>query len=150
MSIQEKKSSKGTPFAIIKFSDHISEYELFLFSDLLIKNREKLKESNSFVLTLQKDKTTSEHNLPRVNVRKVVDLSDLVNKTYDKVSIELNYNENLKELDDLLKPGGNTKINIIIKKEKKIYKFELENTRKFDFATFNTIKDKQFVKKISF
>ena len=117
---------------------------------MLINNREKLRESNSFVLTLQKDKTTSEYNLPRVNIRKIVDLSDLVNKTYEKVSIELNYNENLKELDDLLETGGNTKVNIIVKKEKKIYKFELENMRKFDFATFNTIKDKEFVKKISF
>ena len=31
MSIQEKKSSKGTPFAIVKFSDLKSEYELFMF-----------------------------------------------------------------------------------------------------------------------
>ena len=54
MSIQEKKSSKGTPFAIVKFSDNSSEFELFLFSEILINNREKLKESNSFVLTLQK------------------------------------------------------------------------------------------------
>ena len=52
MSIQEKKSSKGTPFAIVKFSDNSSEFELFLFSDLLIKNRDKLIESNSFILTL--------------------------------------------------------------------------------------------------
>ena len=54
MSIQEKKSSKGTPFAILKFSDNKSEFELFLFSELLINNRDKLKESNSFVLTLQR------------------------------------------------------------------------------------------------
>ena len=57
MSIQEKKSAKGTPYAIIKFSDKIREFELFLFSEMLINNREKLKESESFVLTLQKEKT---------------------------------------------------------------------------------------------
>ena len=45
MSIQEKKSSKGTPYAIIKFSDKIREFELFLFSEMLVNNREKLKES---------------------------------------------------------------------------------------------------------
>ena len=56
MSIQEKKSMKGTPYAIIKFSDNRGEYELFLFSELLIQNRQKLKESESFVLTLQKEK----------------------------------------------------------------------------------------------
>ena len=58
MSIQEKKSAKGTAFAIIKFSDNKSEFEIFLFSELLILNRDKLKESNSFILTLQKEKIT--------------------------------------------------------------------------------------------
>ena len=150
MSIQEKKSSKGTPFAIIKFSDNKSEFEIFLFSELLINNREKLKESNSFVLTLQKEKNLTENNLRRVNIRKIIDLSDLVNKTYEKVSIELNDNQNLKELSNLLKTEGETKISIILKEDNKKYAFELEKTRKFDFTTFSTIKDKQYVKKISF
>ena len=57
MSIQEKKVHKGTPYAIIKFSDKKGEFELFLFSEILIQNRDKLKESESFILTLQKDKT---------------------------------------------------------------------------------------------
>ena len=60
MSIQEKKSAKGTPYAIVKFSDKQAEFELFLFAELLIDNREKLKESESFVLTLQKDKISGE------------------------------------------------------------------------------------------
>ena len=38
MSIQEKKSNKGTPFAIVKFSDIDGEFELFLFSENLISN----------------------------------------------------------------------------------------------------------------
>ena len=54
MSIQEK-SAKGTPYAIIKFSDKNGEFELFLFAENLIKNRNLLKESESFVLTLQKE-----------------------------------------------------------------------------------------------
>ena len=55
MSIQEKKSAKGTPYAIVKFSDKKSEFELFLFAEILVSNREKLKESETFfVLTLQK------------------------------------------------------------------------------------------------
>ena len=60
MSIQEKKSIKGTPYAIIKFSDKQAEFELFLFAEILIQNREKLKESESFVLTLQKDKISND------------------------------------------------------------------------------------------
>ena len=43
MSYKKKKSSKGTPFAIAKFSDNFGEYELFIFSEILIKNRDILK-----------------------------------------------------------------------------------------------------------
>ena len=69
MTIQEKKSSKGTPFAIAKFSDNFGEYELFIFSEILVKNREILKEGESFVMTLFKDVSNDQK---RVNVRKIV------------------------------------------------------------------------------
>ena len=62
MSIQEKKSAKGTPYGIIKFSDQKGEFELFLFAEILVANREKLKESESFVLTLQKDISSDRFN----------------------------------------------------------------------------------------
>ena len=150
MSIQEKKSAKGNSYAIVKFSDNKSEFEIFLFSDLFSLNREKLKESNSFILTLHKEKTTNENSLMRVNIRKIVDLSDLVNKTYESVSIELNNREKLKELNELLKKNGETKINVILKDNNKNYSFVLEKTRKFDFDLFSLIKNKEYVGKISF
>ena len=150
MSIQEKKSIKGNSYAIVKFSDNKSEFEIFLFSDLFSSNREKLKESNSFILTLHKDKNTGENNLTRVNIRKIVDLSDLVNKTYENVSIELENKENLKELNEILKSNGETKINVTLIDHNKSYSFELEKTRKFDFNLFSLIKNKEYVKKISF
>jgi len=150
MSIQEKKSAKGNSYAIIKFSDNKSEFEIFLFSELFSSNREKLKESSSFILTLHKDKNTSENNLTRVNIRKIVDLSELVNKTYESVSIELSSKEKLNELNELLKDNGETKINVILRDSNKNYSFELEKTRKFDFNLFSLIKNKEYVKKISF
>ena len=150
MSIQEKKSAKGNSYAIVKFSDNKSEFEIFLFSDLFSSNREKLKESSSFILTLHKDKATNENNLMRVNIRKIVDLSDLVNKTYENISIELNNSENLDELNELLKKNGETKVNVILRDKNKNYFFELEKTRKFDFNLFSLIKNKEYVKKISF
>ena len=55
MSIQEKKSAKGTPYAIVKLSDKENEFELFLFAEIL-QLIEKIEESESFVLTLQKDR----------------------------------------------------------------------------------------------
>ena len=66
MSIIEKKSAKGTPYGIVKFSDKKGEFELFLFSETLVSNREKLKESESFVLTLQKDKIIGEVTKKRI------------------------------------------------------------------------------------
>jgi DNA polymerase-3 subunit alpha len=150
MSIQEKKSSKGTPFAIIKFSDNTSEFELFLFSELLINNREKLQESNSFILTLQKDRHIGENSNRRVNIRKILNLSEMVNKSYDKVSIVLNNAYDVQELKNTLKEEGETKIEIIVMEENKKFVFNLEKPRKFNLNIFNDIKGKQYVKKIAF
>ena len=150
MSMQEKKSSKGTPFAIIKFSDIYCEFELFLFSDILIQNREQLKDSQSFILTLQKDRQTNENTKPRVNIRKIINLNEVINKSYECVSIELMENYNIEELKDVLKEEGDTKVNFIIKENNKNYTFKLEKSRKFDLSIFKAVKSKEYVKKISF
>ncbi len=150
MTIQEKKSAKGTPFSIIKFSDISGEFEIFIFSELLINNRDKLKESNSFILTLQKDKFSENNNQIRTNVKKILDLENFVNKPYKKVSIELNDKYNLEDLKKVLSEEGETEISIVVKDNNKTLAFQLEKTRKFDFNIFNDIKSKQYVKKISF
>ncbi len=84
MSIQEKKSSKGTPFAIVKFSDQFGEFELFLFSEILIKNREFLKEGESFILTLLKD-INNNKTQQRINVKKILSVNEMVNSDYKKM-----------------------------------------------------------------
>ncbi len=150
MSIQEKKSSKGTPFAIVKFSDLKSEFELFLFSDLLVSNRENLKTANSFILTLQKDNAGADSFSRRINIKKLVSLNDFTNKKYDKVTIEIKNQSKLDELQKLLREDGDTKIQIKIKETSKIYTFELKKLRKFNVGTFNHIKDKEYIEKISF
>ena len=150
MSIQEKKSVKGNSYAIVKFSDNKSEFEIFLFSDLFSSNREKLKESSSFILTLHKDTSLKDKNFSRINVRKILDLSEMVSNPYEKVSIELKNNYNLEELKNTLSEEGSTEINIIIKENDKSFAFKLEKTRKFDLAKFNDVKNKEYVKKISF
>ncbi|MEC7099968.1 MAG: DNA polymerase III subunit alpha, partial [Pseudomonadota bacterium] len=114
MSIQEKKSAKGTPYAIIKFSDKKGEFELFLFSEILIKNREKLRESESFILTLQKDKGTSESVKKRVNVKKIVSIEEMLNEPYSKVTIELADNLKINEIKEILSSDGKTAIKLVI------------------------------------
>ena len=149
MSIQEKKSAKGTPFAIVKFSDNKGEFELFLFSEILVQNRDKIKESESFVLTLHKDKFDSTISQRRINVRKILSIENMLNKPYPKVTIELSENYDINELKNLLKNKGSTEINLIIhNKNKKIY-YNLQNSRKFDFNHLKAIKSKEYVKKIT-
>jgi DNA polymerase III subunit alpha len=148
MSIQEKKSAKGTAFAIVKFSDNKGEFELFLFAELFINNRDKIKESESFVLTLQKDKIINGSSQRRINIRKISSLDDIINKPYSKVTIELNPNYNIEEIKEILKNKGQTEINLIFNSnDKKIY-YNLENTRKFDFNQLKMMKSKEYVKKI--
>ena len=101
MSLQEKKSSKGTPFAILKLSDLDGEFEIFLFSENLVKNRDKLKESESFVFTLQKDISNTNNRL-RVNVKSILSIDELMKKSFDKVTIELLNTNNLEDFKSLL------------------------------------------------
>ena len=149
MSIQEKKSSKGTPFAIVKFSDNTGEFELFLFAELLVNNRDKLKESESFVLTLQKDKSVKNISNRRINLRKILSLDEIINKPYERVTIELKENYDIDEIKKLLTRDGKTKISLIINNSKKKIHYNLQNTRKFDFDQLKTLKSKEYVKKIT-
>ena len=149
MSIQEKKSAKGTPYAIVKFSDKNSEFELFLFAEILVSNREILKESETFVLTLQKDIISDENKKKRVNVRKILNLDDLINKPYSKVIIELKSNYNINEIKDLLSSKGETTINLVIKDKTKKVHYCLQTNRKFDINHLKTLKAKNYVEKIT-
>jgi DNA polymerase-3 subunit alpha len=150
MSIVEKKSAKGTPYGIVKFSDIEGEFELFLFSEILVLNREKLKESESFVLTLQKDRTTNDSSKKRINVKNILSVDNVINKPYKKVTIELKNNCNLGEISQLLSADGETEINLVLKNQNKKAHFSLKNNRKFDLKQLKVLKGKEYVEKITF
>ena len=149
MSIIEKKSAKGTPYGIVKFSDKKGEFELFLFAEILVSNRDKLKESESFVLTLQKDKITGDSLRRRINVRKILSLDEVINKPYSKVTIELKNNCNLNEIKKILSVNGETKIDLVIKDKNKKAHYSLQNNRKFDLKHLKTLKEMEYVEKIT-
>ena len=149
MSLQEKKSSKGTPFAILKLSDLDGEFEIFLFSENLIKNRDKLKESESFVFTLQKDISNTNNRL-RVNVKSILSIDELMKRSFEKVTIELENSNNLEDFKSLLAERGKTLIKFIIPVNDKKIVYELENTRKFNMFMLDNLKNTKNVKKISF
>ena len=136
--------------SIIKFSDKKSEFELFLFAEVLIANRDILKESETFVLTLQKDIIKDANLKKRVIVKKILSLDDMINKPYERVTIELKQNFNLKEIQQLYSSKGETQINLIIKVEEKIASYLLKNNRKFNLNHLKALKAKDYVEKISF
>ena len=149
MSIQEKKSAKGTPYAIIKFTDQKGEFELFLFSEILISNRDKLKESESFILTLQKERVSGDLSRRRVNVKKILSLDEVIQEPYSRVTIELKENFQISDIKDILSKEGNTKINLVINKNNQKAYYSLENNRKFDLSHYNHLKSKEYVLKIT-
>ena len=149
MSIQEKKSAKGTPYAIVKFSDKNSDFEVFLFAEILISNRDKLEESESFILTLQKDKITGDPAKKRINVKKILNLQDVISKPYSKVTIELKDNSNIDEIKELLSNKGETEINLIVKVKNKLATYSLQENRKFDLNHLKALKAKKYVEKIT-
>jgi len=114
-----------------------------------VANRDKLKESESFVLTLQKDKNPGDLIKKRINVRKILSLDEVINKPYSKVTIELKDNYNLDEIRELLSTKGETEINFIIKDQHKQAFFSLQNNRKFDLKHLKTLKAKEYVEKIT-
>ena len=148
MSIQEKKSAKGTPYAIVKFTDKQAEFELFLFAEILIANRDKLKEAESFVLTLQKDKISGETEKKRINVRKILSLNDVINQPYSKVTIELKKDYDIDEIKELLSNKGETEIKLLIRDKNSQALFSLQENRKFDLHHLKALKAKKYVEKI--
>ena len=148
MSIKEKKTSKGTSFAIIKFSDLSKVFELFLFSEILEENRNHLIEGQSFLLTVIKDKENQENRFRRINVRKIVSLKEITKEGYSDVYIEINESSNLKDLYEAIKEKGNSKIKISINDKNKNYLFELKDKRKFNFETLKHLNKERYIKKI--
>ena len=148
MSVKEKKTSKGTSFAIIKFSDLSKVFELFLFSEILEQNRKNLIGGQSFLLTVVKDKENQENRFRRISVRKIVSLREITKIGYSDVYIEINEPNNLKDLYEVIKEKGNSKIKISINDKNKNYLFELKDKRKFDYETLKYLNKERYIRKI--
>ena len=148
MSIKEKKTANGTPFAIIKFSDLSQVFELFLFSEILEKNRSKLIEGKSFIITVIKDKENQENRFRRINVRKINSLDEIAKNNYTNVYIEIDNLDNLEKLQQSIKEKGNSNIKISIKDQNKNYLFELKEKRKFNYETLKHLNKEHYIRKI--
>ena len=126
ISIQEKKTAKGSPYAIIKFVDLGSMFELFIFSDKLVENRKNLLVGNSFLIKVKKEK--NKESIERINLDNIFLIDDLKNKNIEKVTFKVNNLSSLSLIKERLKQKGSSKVNIIFEdKSSAIYSFTLNS-----------------------
>ena len=141
LKIQERKTSKGNPYAILKLTDLKSVFELFIFSEILEANREILKEGNSLILTLNKSISNEENRFKRINILKIALLKDLLKKPFSQVTFNLKSLKELDQISEFLTKKGETSIKIKIEDKKYEYDFELEKKRNIDRKTINLLRN---------
>ena len=148
LKIQERKTQKGNSYAIIKFTDLSSVFELFIFSDILELNRNVLVEGNSLILTLSKNISDNENRFKRINVSKIILLKELINKPISKLELTFNNIEKISHLN-LSETEGKTDVILKYGTDKKEYVFKLKKNRNVDRDLLNLIKKEGFLTKIN-
>ncbi len=143
LKVQERKTAKGNSYAVLKLTDLISVFELFIFSDVLELNREILKEGSSLILTLFKNVSNDENRLTRINVKKIASLKDLFNSPINEVSFEVKSDKQIQEIYKILKDDGKTIVIINLITADNNLKFRLKNTRKLDRKSLNLLRNQE-------
>ena len=139
LKIQEKKTQKGSSYAIVKFSDLSGAFELFIFSDVFETNREILVEGNSLMITLIKSSLNEDSTQKRINIKKITSLREIINKPIDQLKIRIKDIKDLDKLKSLDKVEGKTSISLEIEKDEKVYYFLLKDKRKVDQNIVNSM-----------
>ena len=146
MAIQEKKTAKGMPFAIVKFSDLSRMFEFFIFSELLVTNRDKLKPGKSFLINVKRE--TLKTGIERTNVSRIFPIEEISEKKINDVSINIDHIAKLSELKlNLIKEGNTSVILDYVSKNNK-YIFKLKNKRKIDNESLKNLEKYDFLAKI--
>jgi DNA polymerase-3 subunit alpha len=141
LKVQEKKTQKGNSYAIIKFTDLSSVFELFIFSDILELNRNSLVEGNSFIITLSKNLSENENRFKRINVKKIASLKDLFNKPISAIDFNTNKTSQIHKISSLIEKKGLTEVKIKVKDKDNELVFKLKNKRLVDRKSINTLKN---------
>ena len=148
LKIQERKTSKGNSYAVIKLTDLSGVFELFIFSEVLELNRNILIEGNSLLITLIKNFSSDENRFRRINVNKIVLIKDLYNNPISKLTLTLDKIEQIKTLDNL-NYDGKTEVILNIKNDKKLLTFKLSKNRKIDRNSIDLLKKEGIITQIN-
>tara|TARA_B100000886_G_C20426996_1_gene494739 strand:+ start:8777 stop:12187 length:3411 start_codon:yes stop_codon:yes gene_type:complete len=139
MKLQEKKTARGSPYAIAKFTDLSQMFELFLFSENLIDNRQYLKVGNSFIINTKKD--LAKDGTERINVTRVFFIENLIPKDIKEINIYVDSSNSIKNLKNYLKKQqGSTIVNLKYKRNNFLYNFRLSKTRKVNYDDIKYLK----------
>ncbi len=141
LKVQEKKTQKGNSYAIVRFSDLSSVFELFIFSDIFESNRNILQEGTSLLLTLTKNISEEDNRFKKINVRKITSLADVTNKPINKIEFIINNETDIEKLSKLFKTNGKTEVNLRLKDEGHNIYFKLKDKRQVDRKLINIIKN---------
>ena len=137
MAIQEKKTAKGMPFAIVKFSDLSRMFEFFIFSEVLVTNREKLSAGKSFLINVKREMLKS--GIERTNVTKIFLINDISEKKIDNLDISINTANNIESLKiSCLKMEKQQCLYLVSIMVKKLI-FNLKNKRTITLESIKTI-----------
>jgi len=134
------------PFAIVKFSDLSRMFEFFIFSELLVSNREKLKPGKSFLINVKRE--TLKTGIERTNVSRIFPIEEISEKKINDVLINVDNISKLSELKlNLIKEGSTSVILDYVSKNNK-YIFKLKNKRKIDNESLKNLEKYEFLAKI--
>ncbi len=143
LKVQEKKTQKGTSYAIIKFSDLSGVFELFVFSDVFETNREILIEGNSVMITLVKNYVDENKTQKKINIRKIISMKEVIDKPLDEVIIKIKNIKDIVKINKLSLEAGKTKVIIDVEVDKKRMSFQLNEKRKIDHKMLNLMRNEE-------
>ncbi len=146
LKVQEKKTQKGTSYAIIKFSDLSGVFELFVFSDIFETNRDILVEGSSVMITLVKNYVDESKIQKKINIRKIISMKEVIDKPINEIKIKIQKLDDIEKFNKLDLEGGKTKVLIDIEIDKKTLSFQLNKYRKIDHKMLNLLTNKENIK----
>ncbi len=138
LKVQEKKTQKGSSYAIVKFSDLSNVFELFIFSEIFESNRENLIEGKSLLLTLIKNYFDSEKLQKRINVKKIISLKEVIDRPIKNITFKFKNLNELKKIEKFEKIDGKTDVKIVVETDNKTLNFQLKSKRKINNKLLNT------------
>ena len=140
LKIQEKKTQKGTSYAIIKFSDLGGVFELFIFSDIFELNRDNIKEGKSVILTVLKNLNDQDQRI-KTNVKKIIPIDDILNKPINNIKIKIKHLEIIDKISKFLSTKGDVEVVFELLQNNKKFELKLRNKRFVDKNVLNSIKN---------